>query len=256
MVLPDSSAGAMSHTRTLRVELKVLDRALVVEDHVPIGQVRPDELLPFMYHADNVVIGAAIAKSEAEGKHISCAKGCSACCRAQPVPVTPAEAHAIARLVDAMPEPRRAEVQARFDDRVARLKAAGLFDVMIRDTPVRDKEQARAVAREYVALGLVCPFLDDDACSIHPHRPFVCRQYLVTSPPELCSNPLANPVEVVPIPVKAATAMLSAAEPVAGRPQLTVPLVVALEYNARHRSELERTGDTELILRRWLAELA
>ena len=39
-------------------------------------------------------------------------------------------------------------------------------------------------------------------------------------------------------------------------PQLTVPLVVALEYDERHRDELERTGDAELILRRWLAELA
>src|SRR5262245_60172376 len=256
MVLPDSSAGAMSHTRTLRVELKVLDRALVVEAHVPVGQVRPDELLSFMYHADNVVIGAAIARSEADGKHISCAKGCSACCRAQPVPVTPAEAHAIARLVEALPEPRRTEVRDRFADRAERLKAAGLFDALIRDVPVKDKERARAIAKEYFALGLVCPFLDADACTIHPQRPFVCRQYLVTSPAALCSNPLANPVEVVPIPVKGASALLSAAEPVAGRPQLTVPLVVALEYDERHRGELERTGDAELILRRWLAELA
>jgi len=246
----------MSHTRTLRVELKVLDRSLVVEDHVPVGAVRPDELLPFMYHGDNVVIGAAIARSEAEGKHVSCKKGCSACCRAQPVPVTPAEAHAIARLVEALPEPRKTEVRARFADRVERLKSAGLFDVMIRDLPVRDKEQARAIARDYFALGLVCPFLDDDACSIHRERPFVCRQYLVTSPAELCANPLANPVDVVPIPVKPASAMLAAAEPVVGRPQLTVPLVVALDYDARHRGELERTGDAELILRRWLAELA
>ena len=246
----------MSHSRSLRVELKVLDRSLVVEDHVPVGAVRPDELLPFMYHADNVVIGAAIARSEANGKHISCAKGCSACCRAQPVPVTPAEAHALARLVEAMPEPRRTEIRSRFADRVERMKAAGLFEVMIRDVPVEDKDRARAIARDYFALGLVCPFLDDDACSIHPHRPFVCRQYLVTSPPELCTNPLVNPVEVVSIPVRAASAMLAAAEPVAGRPQLTVPLVAALEYNARHSDELGRTGNSELMLRRWLKELS
>ena len=50
--------------------------------------------------------------------------------------------------------------------------------------------------------------------------------------------------------------MLAAAEPVAGRAQLTVPLVVALEYDVRHREELDRTGDAELILRRWFAELA
>ena len=147
----------MPHTRSLRVELTVLDRSLVIEDHVPVGAVRPDELLPFMYHTDNAVIGAAIAKNEANGKHISCKKGCSACCRAQPVPVTPAEAHAIARLVDALPEPRRTEIRERFAGRVARLKAAGLFDLLIRDVPVEDKEQAHAIARYYFSLGLVCP---------------------------------------------------------------------------------------------------
>jgi Fe-S-cluster containining protein len=172
------------------------------------------------------------------------------------VPVTPAEAHAIARLVEAFPEPRRSEILARFDDRVARLKTADLYDVMIRDEPVRDKDHARDVARAYFALGLVCPFLDDDACSIHPHRPFVCRQYLVTSPAELCSDPLSNRVDVVAMPVRGAGAMLAASTPVAVRPQLTVPLVAALEYDGRHRDELERTGDAELMLRRWLAELA
>jgi Fe-S-cluster containining protein len=246
----------MPHTRSLRVELTVLDWPLVIEDHVPVGSVRPDELLPFMYHVDNAVIGTAISKSEAEGKHISCRKGCSACCRAQPVPVTPAEAHAIARLVDALPEPRRTEVRERFADRVERINAAGLFDLLIREAPVEDKEQAHAVARYYFSLGIVCPFLEDDSCTIHPARPFVCRQYLVTSAAELCTDPLVNKIDVLPMPVKAAGAMLAAAEPVAGRPQLTVPLVVALEFDARHRKELERTGDAELILRRWLAELS
>jgi Fe-S-cluster containining protein len=246
----------MSHTRSLRVELTVLNRPLVIEDHVPIGPARPDELLPFLYHVANAAIGAAIAKSESEGKHVSCKKGCSACCRAQPVPVTPAEAHAIALLVETMPEPRRSELHARFRDRVARLKAAGLFDLLMREVPVLDKEQARKAAQSYFTLGLVCPFLEEDACSIHHDRPFVCRQYLVTSPAELCRDPLRNPVEVVPMPIRGAGAMLAAAEPVVGREQLTVPLVAALEYDARHRAELERTGDAELVLRRWLAKLA
>jgi Fe-S-cluster containining protein len=245
----------MSTTRSLRIELTVFDRPVVVEGHVPAGRVRPDELLPFMYAADNAVIAAAVGKIDAEGKAVSCRKGCSACCRAQPVPVTPAEAHAIAKLVDALPEPRRTEVRERFADRVARLKAAGLFDLFVRDVPVTDKDQARAAATAYFRLGLVCPFLEEDACSIHATRPFVCRQYLVTSPAELCTDPLANKVEVVPIPIGAAGAMLEAAEPIAGRPQLTVPLVLALEYDARHREELDRTGDAELLLRRWFAAL-
>lgn len=242
-------------SRTVRIELTVLGQSVPVEAAVPEGQVRVDELLPFLYAVDTAVIGAAVNAVEREGETVSCCKGCSACCRAQPVPVTPAEAFALSRLVEALPEPRRGEVRARFADRVAKLKAAGLHDLFLRIVPVADKEQARAAATAYFQLGLVCPFLDDDSCSIHPDRPFVCRQYLVTSPAELCANPLANAVEVVPIPVGPAGALLRAAEPVAGRPQLTVPLTLALEYAACHREELERTTDAEPLLKRWLAEL-
>lgn len=246
----------MSPSRHLRIELTVFDRPVAIKGDVPTGPVRPDELLPFLYSADNAVIGAAIAQVERQGKRISCAKGCSACCRAQPVPVTPAEAHALAQLVAALPEPKRTEIRARFADRVALLKAAGLFELFVREVDLVDREQARAAATEYFRLGIVCPFLEEDACSIHPSRPFVCRQYLVTSPAELCANPLDNPVEVLPVPIGAAGAMLKAAEPVAGRAQLTIPLVLALEYDQRHHSELQRTGDAEGLLRRWFAALA
>jgi Fe-S-cluster containining protein len=208
-----------------------------------------------MYALDNEIIGAAVAKTESDGKTVSCRKGCSACCRAQPVPVTPAEANAITRLVDALPEPRRTEVRERFAGRVARLKAAGLYEIFTREVPITDQAHAREAATAYLRLGLVCPFLEDDACSIHPNRPFVCRQYLVTSPAELCADPLANKVDVVPIPARAASAMLTAAETVTGNPQLTVPLVLALEYVTGRREELERTGDAEQLLGRWLAAL-
>src|SRR5437870_3202486 len=103
----------MSQTRSLRIELSVFDRPVAVEGQVPTGQVRPDELLPFMYTADNAVIAAAVGKVDADGKEVSCRKGCSACCRAQPVPIAPAEAHAVARFVESLPEPRRAEIRDR-----------------------------------------------------------------------------------------------------------------------------------------------
>ncbi len=245
----------MSQTRSLRIALMVFDQPVVVEQSVPVGQVQPDELLPFTYALDDAIIGAAIHKVESEGKTISCCKGCSACCRAQPVPVTPTEAHAIALLVDALPEPRKTEIRKRFSNRVERLSAAELFDIYMREVPVTDEEHARATATKYFGLGLSCPFLDDDACSIHFARPFVCRQYLVTTPAELCLDPLKNKVDVVPIPVAPAKAMLHAVEKVMGKTQLTIPLVLALEYDNRHRNELDRAFDSEQLLREWLAAL-
>jgi Fe-S-cluster containining protein len=43
---------------------------------------------------------------------------------------------------------------------------------------------------EYFRLRIACPFLEDESCSIHPERPLVCRQHLVTSPSKQCSNPV------------------------------------------------------------------
>ena len=246
----------MPAARRIELVLRIDGEPLPVSAPQPPARGRLDELLPAMQAIDNAAIGHAIRKAEAAGKQVTCAKGCSACCRAQPVPVTPPEAHALLLLVEAMPAARRREVEARFADRVARLREAGLADGFLHRDPALDADGARTLARDYFALGLVCPFLEDDACSIHPSRPFVCRQYLVTSDPALCADPFANPVEVVPMPVQAATAMLSAASQAMATPQHTVPLTLALEHARAHREALRQRVDAEPVFRHWLQALA
>ena len=246
----------MPAARRIELVLRIDGDPLPVSAPQPPARGRLDELLPAMQAIDNAAIGHAIRKAEAAGKQVTCAKGCSACCRAQPVPVTPPEAHALLLLVEAMPAARRREVEARFADRVARLREAGLADGFLHRDPALDADGARTLARDYFALGLVCPFLQDDACSIHPQRPFVCRQYLVTSDPALCADPFANPVDVIPMPLQAATAMLSAASAAMAAPQHTVPLVLALEHARLHRDALRQRVDAEPVFRHWLQALA
>lgn len=222
----------------------------------PASHARLDELLPAQHAIDNAAIDHAVRKTERTGKRVTCAKGCSACCRAQPVPVTPPEAHALLRLVESMPGARRQAIEARFTDRAQRLEAAGLAGTLLERATDLDAGRARELAHAYFRLGLVCPFLEDDACSIHPQRPFVCRQYLVTSDPALCADPFEHRADVVPMPLHAATAELAIAEAAYGRPQHTVPLTLALEYARRHRGELEGRFEAEPMLRAWLAALS
>ena len=244
-----------SPNRRIQLVLRIDGEAVPVSAPQPPAQARLDELLPAQREIDNAAIAHAVHKAEAAGKHVACAKGCSACCRAQPVPVTPPEAYALLRLVDALPMPRRAEIEARFDDRAQRLREAGLAEPLLDRPPDLDADAARSLARAYFQLGLACPFLEDDACSIHPQRPFVCRQYLVTSDPVLCADPFANKAEVIPMPLHAASAELAISETAYARPQRTVPLTLALEYARRHRDELERRFDAEPVLRHWLGAL-
>src|SRR6476619_1413095 len=133
----------MSTTR-VKVALRLYSESLTVEGDAPAGPARLDELLPLFRGFDNAVIDRAVARVEAAGERVSCAKGCSACCRAQPVPVTPPETHALLRLVESLPDRRRSEVRAAFADRVARLRSAGLYHTFMH----RDTDLSRADARQ------------------------------------------------------------------------------------------------------------
>jgi Fe-S-cluster containining protein len=229
----------------IRVVFTVNGRPVPVEARVPDRAVRFDELLPALRQMDDRLIDAAVADREAAGERVSCSKGCSACCRTQPVPITPPETLALARLVDALPEPRQSAVRAAFAAAVTQLRTADIYDVYMRRDPAMTRETAIAAVRRYMTLALACPFLVDEACGIYADRPFVCRQYLVTSPPDLCAAPLDNPVRPVRAPAAFASAMLKASETLSGRATYTVPLVLALDYAAANRGELERTYDAK-----------
>ena len=105
-----------------------------------------------------------------------------------------------------MPEPRRSTVRARFDAAVAALDAADLVDRLDGSAEVDTQRDGLA----YFRLGIACPFLEDEACSIHPDRPLACREYLVTSPAEHCAAPGSASIEAVPIEWKVSTSLLTA----------------------------------------------
>jgi Fe-S-cluster containining protein len=242
--------------RSIQLVLRVDGEPVPVRAPQPPVRARLDQLLPAQRAVDDAAIDHAVRKAQAAGLRVACSKGCSACCRAQPVPVTPQEAYALLRLVEAQAPALRATLEARFVDRVRRLQDAGLAELLLERPPGVDTTSARAIAQAYFALQLACPFLQDDACSIHPHRPFVCRQYLVGSDPALCADPFANPVEVIPVPLRAANAALAIAQAAYTRAQHTVPLVLALAYARRHRAELERRFAAEPMFVAWLQALA
>jgi len=240
----------------VRVSLRVLGESIAVETPRPKGEVRLDEVLPFLRALEDRVVEVTVRQSEASGNKVSCCNGCAACCKAQPVPVTPPEALALLRLVESLPGARRKTIEERFADRVSRLRCAGLTEHFLQRKQSLTNDEARAIAKRYFGLGLVCPFLENDSCSIYADRPFVCRQYLVTSPAELCLNPFQNAVKPLPMPIAAAGATLRVAEQILGAPQYTVPLVLALDFACKARQELEQTFPAAGLYEKWVRALA
>jgi hypothetical protein len=74
-------------------------------------------------------------------------------------------------------------IRRRFDEALERL--GDLIDRM----PTGTEEERTELSHEYFKLGIACPFLEDESCSIHPDRPMACREYLVSSRPENCRSP-------------------------------------------------------------------
>jgi len=177
-------AAEAHSTATLR--LSVGDLRIAHPITVPSGRVPAADVVPALQGLVNAVVAAAEA-----GKAISCRKGCGACCR-QLVPISRTEGERLLSTVLALPTERRAVLEARFAAAEAALAAADLKE--------RKGRPDRELSTAYFALGIPCPFLEEESCSIHPDRPLVCREYLVTSPPELCAGPEQEGVTPVPVP--------------------------------------------------------
>lgn len=209
-----------------RVVLVLSGEPVTLEMAVPSGPVGFEDVLPILQGLTDFVVDRGVEVAEAAGRTISCRTGCGACCR-QLVPISQAEARALAALVAAMPEPRRGEIRRRFDAALQALHAGGVT----REIDAAREEVTDSTAglgMRYFRQGVACPFLEDEACSIHPDRPLSCRQYLVTSPAANCTSPAADSIEMVALPARPSRALLLADSEDAG--ESWMPLVYALGY--------------------------
>lgn len=217
---------------TATVDLSVAGEPMQLSLTIPAGRTTAEEMLPVLHGLTSLFVDRSVGAVERAGKSISCRAGCGACCR-QMVPISGAEARQLARLVAAMPPLRRAAVRKRFAAALAALDAAGLLERLRDSSKITPRDQGIA----YLRLGIPCPFLENEACSIHPVRPMACREYLVTSPAENCAATRNRRVEVVPLDweVSNSVKQVPAAES-------WLPLVLALRFAERAGRPRKETG--------------
>ncbi len=226
--MPSVASGLL----TAHLKIRVGERPLEADLTVPRGAVKPVQLLPVLQSLSDAVVARAVQDSEREGLAVSCRKGCGACCR-QVVPVSEVEAHHVGALLDSTPEPRRSLLVARFREAGVRLREAGLLE-RLRDPQGLSGPDRLELGLAYFGLGIPCPFLEDESCSIHRDRPLACREYLVTSPAAGCARPTAEAVHLVPMPVKVSVALFRSGQGAGPGESRWVPLVLAPEWTDSH----------------------
>ena len=233
-------------TVAARVELAGPGWQLRTEISVPKGPTTVAELLPMTHSFTDAMVGAIGKGIEEQGEKISCKKGCGACCR-QLVPVAEVEARHIRDVVDALPEERRTEIEARFARARQTLASEGLLERLLRPEGWDDGE-GRVLGMRYFRAGIPCPFLEEESCSIYDDRPNACREYLVTSPAENCSRPTSGTVQVAKLPIKVWTALARFDRvPPAQRFIRWVPLITAPEWARAHPGEPSARPGPELV---------
>jgi Fe-S-cluster containining protein len=240
-------------TDLARVHLELLGEPRSFELTIPVGPITLDELLPVARDLTAQVAEIAI---EAAGGKVSCGRGCGACCR-QKVTITEVEAHRLAAFVAQLPEPRQSQVRERFFDAIRRLEAAELLGSAGNRGWLTSEHGDAArdeIATRYFKLGIPCPFLEDESCSIHPERPLVCREYLVTSSPTRCARYLEQPIDMVAY-LGTTRAFGRASRRLLPQLHEGVTLVLALEYAERHATLLEHRVDGVAAFRTFLEEI-
>src|SRR3982075_3721196 len=215
-------------TATLRLTVGTLRIAHPIT--VPNAPVPAAEIVPALQGLVNAVVEAAEA-----GKAVSCRKGCGACCR-QLVPVSRTEGERLLQLVAAMPPERRDALSGRFAAAEAAIDRGGVKE--------RGGRRDRAPSGSYFPLRIRCPSLEDESCSIHPERPLVCREYLVTSPAELCAGATQEGVTPVAVPK-----VSMAARGLQDENDDWFPLAMLMDWSRRRARKAERRPGPEWVQR-------
>ena len=243
---PDSAAPP----EVLDLALDTPDGMLRARLAIPPGTLRLSELALSAMALSERIVGLAVRREAQADNAVSCRKGCGVCCR-QLVPVSPPEAWIIADVLGAWPAPRRAAVLERFEA-ITRVLHEGGYRERLLQAKLTD-EEVRDLGRDYFNLGQSCPFLDDQgACSIYPCRPSICREYLVTSPPECCADPFGQPVRRITVSVRLSQALAQlTAELLGGEPRV-MPLVLVPAWAAEHAAEARRQWPARPLLERLL----
>lgn len=224
---------------------------------VPVGFVPVTEIVPLLRRMGEQALALEQRRAEATGQRISCRMGCAACCRML-VPISAPEAFALRDKILALPDAQQRTRLDRVSAARARLDQAGLLS-RLRDIAETDRqlsdEDMEQTNRDYYALRLPCPFLDNEICSIYEDRPAACRELLVTSPAELCQDIARNPVRPVSVPVRMSTVLAMLWADLTGGPVRLIPLPLALEWAERHHTERERTWKGSTLLEKALEKV-
>ena len=160
----------------LEISLQKLPPAIGPEFYLNLKEVLNSGLTP-LYEAYDQYLASQLV---AEGKNITCKKGCSHCCRHYVTSVEPFEILAIHFLIR--------QLQQYPDLLFAAHARTSKFEQILKKEGEDGEAEDRALYRYYLR-GIHCPFLEKEGtCGIYEDRPMSCRMFFSESAPRFCEG--------------------------------------------------------------------
>lgn len=239
-----------ARSERFNISLKTPAGELSTSVEVPLNFIPMTAIVPLTRRLGEEATALEEALIQDTSQHVSCQKGCAACCRML-VPVSPPEAFALKAMVDALPDARRKVLVDRLSQSRARLEETGILarlSALVESNDPLTDEEMEPINRDYYALRMACPFLEEETCSIYEDRPAACRELLVTTPANLCDDLVKNPVRPVPVPIRVGTILALLWSELKGTAPRLIPLPIALDWAEQHATDGQGTWrGTELL---------
>lgn len=251
--MPEHEPNHNAHVQIRVVELLTPDGVMRGKVGVTTGPMSLAGLVPTAQALTNALVDRAVKLEIVANRTISCCAGCGACCRHM-VPLSPPEAFHLMDVVDGFDAPRRNEVLSRFDKIVNELDRRRMIEELL-DPPLTN-QPALPIAKRYFALGLACPFLVDESCGIHQHRPVACRDFNVTSPAEWCAKPYQYEIAKVPMPLPLSAPLSRLTAALSGERACLIPLTLVPRWTRNHAELRKRQWSGPLLFDHFLRELS
>lgn len=254
--MAESSTAPDSPSVKATFSIPIGGASLEASVQLPTRRTTLTELLPIVQHIENAIVAKVTDEARAAGSPISCRAGCGSCCR-QLVPISLFEAEALTNWLNSLPEERLALLRERFHRALSALRDAGVLESILDGNWRLDEERSTKLAVDYFHAGVACPFLENESCSIHPIRPLSCREYMVTSPPELCQDPSVHHVAGVQLPLRISRALYAFGEQIEEHGHGWIPLVFLLAWGKGGATPGESVADSgPELFRRFLDQVA
>ncbi len=197
-------------------------------------------MVPFTHFIADQIVKTAIDHSSLP---VTCTKGCGVCCN-QLVPLSIPELFFIVEQLQKMPPQQRFPLLSRFDT-IEKQLIANYFIDQLRN--IDQSKNDRTIAQHYFNLNLQCPFLDQQACTIHPWRPVVCREFNALSDPKLCADPFNNKISSISYPQRPSSILAKLFSKVTDTAPTLIPMPLLFESFEQHQTHSSSTWQSTFL---------